>query len=79
MRSICPPPVGSQPKRGTLMPAKLHSPVEFVKLRLLEADMDLLRAVHGHGKVNEVIRTVMSAYCARVRGKLAGVPPNTPT
>lgn len=54
------------------MPAKLHEPVEFVKLRLLEADMDLLRAVHGHGKVNEVIRTVMSAYCARVRGKLAG-------
>lgn len=54
------------------MPAPLLEPMEFVKWRVNADDLALLRAIHGDGNVNAVVRALLSAYCTRVRER--GLP-----
>ncbi len=54
------------------MPKPLPFTTVPVKWRVEPETLDLLRAVHGEGNVNEVVRAVLGAYCDRLRIKLRG-------
>lgn len=53
------------------MPKPLHITTVKATFRLEPETLDLLRAAHGEGKVNEVVRVVLGAYAARLRARMA--------
>lgn len=56
------------------MPKPLHITTVKATFRIEPETLDLLRAAHGEGRVNEVVRAILGAYAERLRARLNPKP-----